>query len=291
MSGKYAYYPGCSLKGTAVDYHLSTLALARSLGIELVEMEDWVCCGASPVHQRNPVLSTGVANLLLSLAEGVSPQIAVLCAACYNNLKRAEEEMRKDGRLREEAEHLSGVRFNPETRARHFLDILVNDYGLENLKAKVVRPLSGLRVACYYGCLLTRPPVVAFDDHEQPSIMENILEAVGATPVAWTHRLECCGASHAVPFTKVVLRLVNDILLSARDAQADMIACACPLCQANLDLRQKGILSEYGVRHNLPAVFFTQLVAVACGVDLKDVKLNKNMVDARPALREKVQIS
>ncbi len=291
MELKYAYYPGCSLKGTAIDYHVSTLTLARMLGIDLIEIEDWVCCGASPAHQRNPMLSTSVANLLLSLAEGVSPHMAVLCAACYNNLKRAEEEMKNDPKLRSEVEQLSGIQFNADIRTRHFLEILANDYGLEELRKKVTQPLTGLRVACYYGCLLTRPPIVAFDDHEQPSIMEDILEVAGATPVAWTHRLECCGASHAVPFTPIVLRLVNDILLSAKDAQADVIVCACPLCQANLDLRQQGILSTFGVQHNLPAIFFTQLLAVACGAGFKDVKLHKNLVDARPVLREKLHIA
>ena len=284
---KYAYYPGCSLKGTAIDYHISTLALAKHLGIELVEMEDWVCCGASPGHQRNPIFSTSVANLLLSLSEGISPQIAVLCAACYNNMKKAEEEMRKDGRLRNEVEQISGIKFNPDTRARHFLDILMNEYGLDQLKAKVVRPLNGLRAACYYGCLLTRPPIVAFDDHEQPVVMEKVLEAAGAEPVVWTHRLECCGASHAVPCTDIVLRLVNDILLSAKDAGAEIVVCACPLCQANLDLRQQGILSKFGLAHNMPVVYFTQLLAIACGASGEEVKIQKGMVDARPLLEVK----
>jgi heterodisulfide reductase subunit B len=284
---KYAYYPGCSLKGTAIEYHVSTLALVQRLGIEFVEMEDWVCCGASPSHQRNPILSTSIANLLLSLSEGIGPQIAVLCAACYNNMKKAEEEMRKDGKLRNEVEAVSGVRFNPATRTKHFLDILINEYGLEQLKAKVVRPLEGLKAACYYGCLLTRPPIVAFDDHEQPRVMEKVLEAAGVEPVAWTHRLECCGASHAVPFTEVVLRLVNDILLSAKDAGAEIIVCACPLCQANLDLRQHAIISKFGIAHNLPAVFFTQLLAIACGASDKDVMIHKGMVNARPLLNGK----
>ena len=175
----YAYYPGCSLKGTAIDYHTSALALAERLGIELKEMEDWVCCGASPIHQRNPALASGVANLLLSLSEGISNDVAVLCAACYHNMKKAEVEMREDGKKRNEVEELSGIPFNPEVRTRHFLDILDKDYGLNALKEKVVKPLSELRVACYYGCLLSRPPEIAFDDPEQPMIMERVLRGRG----------------------------------------------------------------------------------------------------------------
>ena len=283
----YAYYPGCSLKGTAIDYHTSTMAVARYLGIDLREMEDWVCCGASPAHQRNPMLAAGVANLLLSLSENISPQIAVLCAACYHNMKKAEVHMREDPKLRGEVEEISGLPFNPEVQTRHFLDILDKDYGLNTLKEKVVKPLSELRVACYYGCLLSRPPEIAFDDAEEPTIMERVLEAAGAEPVSWSHRMECCGASHAVPLTDAVLRLVNDVLLSARDAGAEIIACACPLCQANLDMRQEGIFRTLGIAHNMPAVFFTQLLGVACGATGKEIMIDKGMVSAEPLLRFK----
>ena len=284
---KYAYYPGCSLKGTAIDYHDSAMALAKQLGIDLVEMEDWVCCGASPIHQRNPMLASGVANLLLSLSEGISPRIAVLCAACYHNMKKAEVEMRHDEKKRKDVEEVSGISFNPEVRTMHLLDILETDYTLAALKEKVTKPLTDLRVACYYGCLLSRPPEIAFDDAEQPTIMERVLEAAGAQTVNWTHRMECCGASHAIPVTDAVLRLVNDILLSARDAEADLIACACPLCQANLDMRQAGIFKEFGVAHDLPAVYFTQLLGIACGASGKDVGINKGIVSAEPVLRFK----
>ena len=283
----YAYYPGCSLKGTAIDYHTSALVLAKRLGIELKEMEDWVCCGASPIHQRNPILASGVANLLLSLSEGISRQVAVLCAACYHNMKKAEVEMREDGKKRNEVEELTGIRFNPEVRTRHFLDILDRDFGLNALKEKVVRPLSGLRVACYYGCLLSRPPEIAFDDPEQPTIMERVLEAAGAETVSWTHRMECCGASHAVPLTDAVLRLVNDILHSARQAGAEIVACACPLCQANLDMRQDGIRAKFGNAHGLPAVYFTQLLGLACGATGKELMIGKGFVSAEPLLRQK----
>ncbi len=283
----YAYYPGCSLKGTAIDYHTSAMALAGRLGIELREMEDWVCCGASPIHQRNPMLAAGVGNLLLSLSEGIGNEIAVLCAACYHNLKKAEVELREDPEKRRRVEELSGVPFNPEVRTRHFLEILDKDYGLDKLKEKVVKPLEGLRVACYYGCLLSRPPEIAFDDTEQPDIMERILVAAGAETLSWTHRMECCGASHAIPLGDAVLRLVNDILASARAAGADLVACACPLCQANLDMRQEGIRKKFGVTHDLPAVYFTQLLGIACGATAKEVMLSKGMVNAEPLLRTK----
>ncbi len=284
---KYAYYPGCSLKGTAIDYHTSTMALAKCLDIELQEMEDWVCCGASPIHQRNPILGASVANLLMSLSEGISPQIAVLCAACYHNMKKAEHELKGDEKKRREVEEVSGVPFNPEVVPRHFLDILDKDYGLDKVKEKVVKPLKDLKVACYYGCLLSRPKEIAIDDPEEPAIMERVLQAAGAETVLWSHRLECCGASHAIPLTDAVLRLVNDILASAKAAGAEIIACACPLCQANLDLRQAGVLKKYGIDYNIPAVFFTQLMGLACGASGKDVMIKKGVVDAESLLRFK----
>jgi len=284
---KYAYYPGCSLKGTAIDYHTSAMALARRLGIELVEMEDWVCCGASPIHQRNPVMASSVANLLLSLSEGISPRIAVLCAACYHNMKKAEVEMREDKAKRNLVESISEIKFNPEVRTQHFLEILEKDFGLDALKEKVTKPLTDLKVACYYGCLLSRPPEIAFDDPEQPTIMERVLEAAGAETVSWSHRNECCGASHAIPVTDAVLRLVNDILRSAKDAGAEIIACACPLCQANLDLRQDAIARAFGMEHNLPAVFFTQLLGIACGASGKEVQISKGLINAEPLLQFK----
>jgi len=142
-------------------------------------------------------------------------------------------------------------------------------------------------VACYYGCLLSRPTEIAFDDPEQPDVMERILEAAGAETVSWSHKMECCGASHAIPVGDAVLRLVNDILLSAKDAGADILACACPLCQANLDMRQGGISKKYGIAHDLPAVYFTQLLGLACGASAKDVMIDKGIVNAEPLLRFK----
>ena len=140
---KYAYYPGCSLKGTAIDYHDSAMALAKKLEIELVEMPEWVCCGASPIHQRNPILAAGVANLIRSLSSGISSEIAVLCAACYHNLKKAEVELNEDKKKRKEVEEVSGIPFDPKIRTRHLLEVLDKDYTLEALKAKVTKPLSG----------------------------------------------------------------------------------------------------------------------------------------------------
>jgi heterodisulfide reductase subunit B len=284
---KYAYYPGCSLKGTAIDYHISTLALSERLGIQLTELEDWICCGASPIHQRNAVLTASVANFIFSLAEGMESQIAVLCAACYNNMRKAEEEIRKNPSMRTKVEKVSGTSFNPGIHTRHFLDILLNDYGLEKIQSKVCKPLTGLRVACYYGCLLSRPPSVAFDDPEEPTFMEKILEIAGARTVWWTHRLECCGASNAVPVTSSVLRLVNDILQSAEDAHADVIACACPMCQANLDMRQGAIQTASGRDRRIPIVYFTQLLGLSCGATGEEVMINKGLVNAEPVLKAK----
>ena len=244
---KYAYYPGCSLHSTAKEYDLSTKEVARSLGIELVEIPDWICCGATPAHATMQLLSIAlpVKNLLQAKSMG-SYEVVTCCAACFNRLKVANKFMETEGQYREKVDEMVGEPYRGEVRVRHFLDVLVNVFGLKNLKEKIIKQLNGLKVACYYGCLLTRPKgVTELDDLEEPHLMDDLMTTVGVDPVKWPYKTECCGASFSLSKTDIVLKLSCDILQMAQDEGAQAIVVACPLCQSNLDLRQAAINKKY----------------------------------------------
>ncbi len=285
---KYAYFPGCSLHSTAKEYDLSTKEVANALGIELLEIPDWICCGATPAHLTMHLLSLAlpVKNLIKARAMG-SYEVVTCCAACFNRLKTANHFMQNDAEHRQKVEEIVGQEYKGEVQVRHFLDVLVNGFGLKNLKRHVTRDLSGLKVACYYGCLLTRPPeITALDDLEEPHLIDDIMRTIGAEPVQWPYKTECCGASFSLTKTDIVLKLSGDILQMAADAQAKAIVVACPLCQSNLDLRQGMINKKYKKNFNMPILYFTQLVALSLGIDRRKLGLEKHIVNPMPLLKE-----
>lgn len=285
---KYAYFPGCSLHSTAKEYDLSTKEVAKALGIELIEIPDWICCGATPAHLTMHLLSLAlpVKNLVKARVMG-SYEVVTCCAACFNRLKTANHFMQNDDEHRQKVEEIVGEAYKGEVKVRHFLDVIVNGFGLKNLKNHVTRDLSGLKVACYYGCLLTRPPeITALDDLEEPHLIDDIMQAVGASPVQWPYKTECCGASFSLTKTDIVLKLSGDILQMAQDAGAKAIVVACPLCQSNLDLRQAMINKKYKKNFNMPILYFTQLIGLALGIEPKKLGFNKHIVNPAPLLQE-----
>jgi heterodisulfide reductase subunit B len=188
--------------------------------------------------------------------------------------------MRDEPVHREKVKDITGEIYKGEVGVRHFLDILVNIFGLKNLSLKVSNKLSDLKVACYYGCLLTRPPeVTEFDDVEEPHLMDDLMKAIGIEPVAWPYKTECCGASFSLTKTDIVLKLSGDILQMAEDAGARAIVVACPLCQSNLDLRQSMINKKFEKNFNLPVLYFTQVVGLSLGIEPKRLGLNKHIVN------------
>ena len=251
---KYLYYPGCSLHSTAKEYGASATAVASELGIELVEINDWTCCGATPAHITTHILSIAlpVRNLLRAKAMG-SYEVVTCCAACFSRLKIANALMRDNPRHRAKVNEIVGEEYQGEVRVRHLLDVIVNTFGLKSLSGKVTRELGGLKVACYYGCLLTRPSeVTGFDDLEEPHSMDDLMEAIGAEVAQWPYKTECCGASFALTRTEIVLKLCRDILQMASDEGAEMLVVACPLCQSNLDTRQGMINKKFGTDFKFP---------------------------------------
>jgi heterodisulfide reductase subunit B len=281
----YTFYPGCSLDATAKDFQVSTMAMAAKLGLELPELEDWICCGSTAAHSTDPLLADALPAKNLRAAAGQT--VAVACAACYSRLKMANHHIATDAAVRARVAQVVGADYDGLTPVRHLLEILGRDIR-QDVAAAITRPLKGLKVACYYGCLLTRPPeVTQFDDVENPTLMDQLLEIAGATPVDWPHKTECCGASFSITDSSIVVDLVNQILSMAQAAGVDCIATACPLCQLNLDMRQKDVEAKYGRRYNIPVFYFTQLLGLAMGCSASEVSLDSLIVDPRELLRSK----
>jgi heterodisulfide reductase subunit B len=236
---KYAFFPGCSLESTAWDFEHSTRAVCRALEIELCDIPDWVCCGSTPAHSSNASLAVALPVFNLQKAQALGRPVMTACASCYARLRTANHKVRHEPDQRQRAERITGKPYDGSVEVRHVVDVLVNDYGVPQIRGRIKRPLAGLRVACYYGCLLSRPPeVVAFDDPEHPTAMDDLVAATGAEPVEWPYKTECCGASLSMTDSSVVGRLGYKLISMARRAGAHCLAVACPLCQVNLDLRQ-----------------------------------------------------
>jgi len=281
----YAYFPGCTLHGTAVEYGLSTRAVCRALGVELREIEDWNCCGASSAHTVNPWLAHGLVgrNMQLAGATGLK-EVAIPCAACFARFKETQHAL-ADPKTAAGIEEVAGGAVPRDLTILPLLGILAAPAVLERLRAAVARPLRGLKVAPYYGCLLTRPPEVAsFDDPEDPQTLDDVLRALGAEVVAWPGKTACCGSSLALSRTEVVLDLSHRLLAWAEQAQADAIATACPMCHSNLDMRQGQMRRAGKGDHRMPVYYFTELVGVALGIANGELGLSRHMVDASTVL-------
>ncbi|MEW6720111.1 MAG: CoB--CoM heterodisulfide reductase iron-sulfur subunit B family protein [Thermodesulfobacteriota bacterium] len=278
---RYAFFPGCSLESTARSYDASARSVCGALGIGLEEIPDWVCCGSTPAHASNDLLSVALPALNLQKAKMLGLPVMVACASCYARLRTANHRALQGPEERRNIERVTGSPYGGDVPVRHVLDVLANDLGPDAIRAGAGRPLSGLRVACYYGCLLTRPPeIVAFDDAEHPSCMERVLSAAGAECVEWPYRTECCGAGLSMTHPAVVHRLSHRLLGMAQEAGADCLAVACPLCQVNLDLRQADAVKAHGALRPTPVLYVTQLLGLALGIPPEKLGLDALTVPA-----------
>jgi len=281
---KYLYYPGCSLEGTAREYDLSTRAFMAAMGAELTEIEGWTCCGASAAEAVSELLTLVLPARNLALAEAMEPSgrdILVPCSACYINLRRVEEKTRVAGALRErinQALAADGLAYKGRTRTRHLLDVLSQDFGAAALARRLVRPLSAIRVAPYYGCQCLRPYAV-FDDPETPRSMEPLLAAAGADLHPWSMGAKCCGASHMNTKMEVGLALVGAILEAARGA--DAIVTVCPMCQMNLEAYQHQVARRTGTDCTMTILYLPQLLGLALGLSAEAVRLDLNLALTR----------
>jgi heterodisulfide reductase subunit B len=273
---RFAYFPGCSLSSSGYDYNLSFKYVAQALGIDLVEVRDWVCCGASSAHATSHLLSIALPVLNLSHAEkdGFTKLIAP-CLACLSRFKAANVELEHDASLREKIHQIFDYKYQGKVKVYHPLEVFL-EIGLDKIQERVRKKLTGLKIACYYGCVLTRPPQIAkFDNVEDPQSMDSMVRVLGATPIEWSFKTECCGVSMTLTHSDIVLKLSNDILREAKEAGANAIAVSCPLCQANLDGRQKQIEETYKTRYGIPIIYITQLMGLSFGAFPKEVGIQK----------------
>jgi len=283
---KYAYYPGCSLHSTAKEYDRSLRAVCEKVGIELEEVKNWICCGSTPAHSTSKLLSLALPlKNLAEIEKSGFREVIVPCAACFSRFKIALHEIDTEPRLAAEVEGIIEHKFRDGVKVYHPLDILSNSAGLSTLTELVKNDLSGLKVVCYYGCLLTRPPkVTGFDVCEYPQSMDKILQAVGVSTLDWSYKTDCCGASFALTRTEIVLKLSRDILEGAKSVGADAIAVACPMCHVNLDTRQEEIEQKYQVTYHLPIFYFTQLMGLAFDIPAEKLLLKRHLVDSEDLL-------
>lgn len=281
----YLYYPGCSLKGTGKAFHESLLEVFNELGITLNELDNWNCCGATAYMSIDELKAFGLAarNLALAEEQGLTGQndtvdLIAPCAACYLVLLKTHRYFEEYPDIRQKITHalsLAGLHYSGRVRVRHAFEVLVNDTGLEGVAAKVKSPLTGLRIACYYGCQLVRP-YSHFDDPENPQSMDRLMEAAGAEVVDWPLKTRCCGGSLMGTMPDLGLRLNYIILREARKHGAHMIVTACPLCQFNLECYQDKIAAKYDRKFKkIPVAFLTQPLGLAFGLDERKLGIRR----------------
>ncbi len=302
---KYAYYPGCSGHGTSVEYEASTRAVCNALNMDLVEIEDWNCCGSTPAHSVSHELSGALAarNLMQAAKTGADCVISP-CPSCSSNLKMARYRMQKPAFKAKVDELLDApTPVNADGGADlmetySVLQAIVENVGVENIASRVTYPLEGIKVVTYYGCLLSRPAQVAkFDDPENPVSLDNIMKALGAEVLPFALKTECCGAAMGIPDVNIPGSLSGRILDTAKAVGAEAVVTACPLCHMNLDLRQRQAAriskkSFFG----LPVFYYTQLIALAFGLPRNAMRLDKLAVNPYPLLdkiaeRRKARVS
>lgn len=262
---KYSYYPGCTLKTKAKELDRYGRLSAAKLGAELEEIENWQCCGAVYPQAEDEIATKLSAVRTLDAAKQKDQELVTLCSACHHVLKRVNDDMKNNEYVRTRANNYLklDVPYEGETSVIHYLEMLRDRIGFDTLKAAVVNPLKGVKIAAYYGCLLLRPSgVMAFDDPENPTVIEDFIKAIGATPIKYSQRNECCGGYIAMEDKGAAQKRVDVILSSAKNAGADLIITACPLCMYNLDAN--------ATESVLPVKYFTELLADALGVKEED---------------------
>ncbi|MBF0408774.1 MAG: CoB--CoM heterodisulfide reductase iron-sulfur subunit B family protein [Candidatus Riflebacteria bacterium] len=286
---RITYFHGCSSHGTAKEYDLSVRKVLNILGIGVDDIPDWSCCGASSAHTVNETLSIALPLRNLISAENLQNKVmAVSCAACYSRHKTTNHELSKSPELLQKMKSVvpGASKYSGAMLIKSMLQYFSEDIKPESIRNAVQTPLTGLRVACYYGCLLTRPKeVTCFDSPEYPVSMDKLLESVGAQPTDFDHKTECCGNSFSISNTEIIYDLIERIFDSALDSGADIIAVACPLCQANLDMRQAELEKRKGKKYSIPTVYFTQLLALAFGISMNQLEFHRNFVPVIPVLQ------
>lgn len=282
---RYLYYPGCSLKSTGRSYEESLLAVFKALKMDVTELEDWNCCGATAYMAVDETKAFAIATRNLALAEEQFKKekeihIIAPCSACYMVLLKTqiflEQNLAEKGRIKSALKE-SGLNYEGKVKIRHPLDVLVNDIGVKEIAKAVTHPLKGIKVASYYGCQTVRP-YATFDDQREPHTMDDLTKAIGAEPVDWPLKTRCCGASLTGTIERVGLPLSYMILKEASKRRADVVSTSCPLCQFNLECYQDNMNKQFHNDIHIGVVYFSQLMGLALGIDPKTLGMNRLFV-------------
>ena len=278
---QYAYYPGCSLESLGKNYNLSALAVSAELGVELKELEDWNCCGATAYFPVDELLAYTLVSRNLAIAEKTGLQDFVApCSACYKNAYTTNKYLKNDPDL---AEHINyaleedHLHVEGKMKVRHLIEVFIEDVGLEEIEKKVAHPLKGLRVAPYYGCQIVRPRKDK-EDVENPQFFEKLLAAIGAQPIDYASKTRCCGGSLIITNRKAALDMVHKLLQDAVNSNANVIATTCPMCNVNVEVYQSQVNREFGTNFSIPVMYFTQLMGMALGIEPKRIGVGASML-------------
>jgi heterodisulfide reductase subunit B len=283
----YTYFPGCSAsEGGAKAYNWSAQAVSKVLDIDLAELDDWNCCGSTPSISVDELGALCMAARDLALAEKRGLDMVTPCSACYVVLNHTNAYLKGYPQFKakvNEALAAGGLEYQGTVKVRHLLDIMTNDIGYDTIASKVKKPLSGLKVAPYYGCQVIRPGF-GFDHPESPQSLDKLVASLGAEPVSFPLKARCCGGSLIISEEDMALDLIRKLLDSARSNGAECLVTVCPLCQTNLDAYQSQVNKKFKTNYKLPVLFFTQLMGLAFGIDDKTLGLNTNIVSAREVM-------
>lgn len=288
---QYAFFPGCSLEKLAQSYYVSSLESAKKLGVELKDLEDWNCCGATTYFHVDQLLAYTLAARNLAIAEKTGLNLVASCSACYKNSYFTNQHIQEDPDL---TEHLNyaleadDLQVTGSGKVYHLMEVFANDVGMEEIKSKVACPLEGLKVAAYYGCQMVRPRKDG-ENVENPQFFEELIAATGAEPVNFPDRLRCCGGSLIMTSRRAALDMVKKLLQNAVDNKAEVIATSCPMCQINLECYQAQVNEEFGTNYSMPVLYFTQLLGLALGVPSKKLGFGKEFVSVMPFLSRYLQ--
>ncbi|MBM3324621.1 MAG: disulfide reductase [Calditrichaeota bacterium] len=277
---EFAYYPGCSLEHTGKPYDQSVREVFKALGITLREIEDWNCCGATMYMSINKTIAYSVSARNLAIAQHMGCDICAPCNSCYTILRKTNRYIAWDPKVRAKiltALKAADLTYEGQVNVRHPLDILVNDVGLDTIEKRAKNYFDGLKVAPYYGCQIVRP-VKDFDELDDPMTMDYLLSALGANVVPFADKIRCCGGMLMTTYEEIALDLNNELLLNAEESGAEIIATTCPLCQMNLEGYQAKINEKYQTNHQMPIVYFTQLLGLALGIEPKKLGMDSLVV-------------
>lgn len=277
----YTYYPGCSLESAHSSYNDSVKKIFSHLDCNLIELEDWNCCGATSYMSVKEIVGFAISARNLALAEKHKRDVIAPCSSCYTILAKTHRYMKELPELHDKINEClkeGGLEYNLTINVRHPLDVLINDIGIEKIKAKAKFSLDGLKIANYYGCQIVRPEK-GFDDREEPMTMDNLFSAIGAENIYYPMKVKCCGGMLMTTYEDVALKLSKEIIECAVENKANCIVTTCPLCQMNLEAYQDEINKAYKTNYNMPILFFTQVLGLAFGFSDKELGIDKNLTE------------